>query len=208
MITLGPSDILVSYDVKDLFTSIPMDIILNALENLLDKDSTLSQRTSLKAFHVKKLVSFCMKEANYFRVWSRQRLQIGSGILVQEIHERLREPGRFATDPPSSFDNQALKELVESDPTLIQDETAMKLGVIHQTICAHLKPLGKENNKVIVTVITVQPRASANLNFASASPPGASPPRLVDIRVPPDGHLRCAEAHLDSVDDAVVLEDR
>ncbi|KFD63870.1 hypothetical protein M514_24018 [Trichuris suis] len=67
MITLRPSDILVSYDVKDLFTSIPMDITLNALENLLDKDSTLSQRSSLKAFHVKKLVSFCMKEANYFR---------------------------------------------------------------------------------------------------------------------------------------------
>ncbi|KFD51951.1 hypothetical protein M513_07280 [Trichuris suis] len=58
------------------------------------------------------------------------------------------------------------------------------------------------------TVITVQPRASANPNFASASPPGASPPRLVAIRAPPDGHLRCAEAHLDSVDDAVVLEDR
>ncbi|KFD67416.1 hypothetical protein M514_20452 [Trichuris suis] len=56
-LTLRPSDILVSYDVKDLFTSIPMDITLNALENLLDKDSTLSQRTSLKAFHVKKLVS-------------------------------------------------------------------------------------------------------------------------------------------------------
>ncbi|KFD62912.1 hypothetical protein M514_24952 [Trichuris suis] len=65
MVTLGPSDMLVSYDVKDLFTSIPMDVTLNALEKRLDKDSTLSQQTSLRAFHVKKLVSFCMKEANY-----------------------------------------------------------------------------------------------------------------------------------------------
>ncbi|KFD49721.1 hypothetical protein M513_09418 [Trichuris suis] len=61
-----PSDILVSYDVKDLFTSIPMDAMLDALEKLLDMDSTLAQRTSLKTFHVNKLVSFCMKEANYF----------------------------------------------------------------------------------------------------------------------------------------------
>ncbi|KFD73200.1 hypothetical protein M514_14540 [Trichuris suis] len=53
-----------------------------------------------------------------------------------------------------------------------------------------------------------QPRASANPNFASASPPGASPPGLVTIRAPPDGHLRSAEAHLDALDDAVVLEDR
>ncbi|KFD46774.1 hypothetical protein M513_12355 [Trichuris suis] len=53
-----------------------------------------------------------------------------------------------------------------------------------------------------------QPRSSANPNFASASPPGASPPRLVAIPAPPDGHLRCAEAHLDALDDAVVMEDR
>ncbi|KFD46792.1 hypothetical protein M513_12320 [Trichuris suis] len=61
---------------------------------------------------------------------------------------------------------------------------------------------------VIVTMITVQPRASANVDFASASPPGASPPRLVAIRAPPDGHLRCAQAHVDARDDAVVLEGR
>ncbi|KFD49616.1 hypothetical protein M513_09448 [Trichuris suis] len=75
--------------------------------------------------------------------------------------------------------------------------------------CAHRDSHSvQENNKVIVTAITVQPRASANPNFASASPPGASPPRLVAIRAPSDGHLRCAEAHLDALDDAVVLEDR
>ncbi|KFD60825.1 hypothetical protein M514_26961 [Trichuris suis] len=60
---------------------------------------------------------------------------------------------------------------------------------------------------MVITVITVQPRASTNPYFASASPPGASPPRLVAIRAPPDGHLRCAEAHLVALDDAVVLED-
>ncbi|KFD56397.1 hypothetical protein M513_02852 [Trichuris suis] len=81
-------------------------------------------------------------------------------------------------------------------------------GVFGQPQPSPPHELTQENNKVIVTVIAVQPRASANPNFASASAPGASPPRLVAIRAPPDGHLRCAEAHLDSVDDAVVLEDR
>ncbi|KFD71857.1 hypothetical protein M514_15967 [Trichuris suis] len=47
------------------------------------------------------------------------------------------------TGRPSSIDNQASKELVESDPTQTQDEMALKLGVSRQTICAHLKQLGK-----------------------------------------------------------------
>ncbi|KFD48898.1 hypothetical protein M513_10261 [Trichuris suis] len=47
------------------------------------------------------------------------------------------------TGRPSSIDNQALKELVESDPTQTQDEMALKLGVSRQTMCAHLKQLGK-----------------------------------------------------------------
>ncbi|KFD47738.1 hypothetical protein M514_11416 [Trichuris suis] len=43
-----------------------MDVTLNTLEKLLDGDPTLAQRTSLKTFHINRLVS-CMKEANYFR---------------------------------------------------------------------------------------------------------------------------------------------
>ncbi|KFD67934.1 hypothetical protein M514_19811 [Trichuris suis] len=41
--------------------------------------------------------------------------------------ESLEGPPR--TGRPSRFDNQALKELVESDPTQTQDEMALKLGV-------------------------------------------------------------------------------
>ncbi|KFD50320.1 hypothetical protein M514_08820 [Trichuris suis] len=55
--------------------------------------------------------------------------------------ESLEGPPR--TGRPSRFDNQALKELVESDPTQTQDEMAVKFGVSRQTICAHLKQLGK-----------------------------------------------------------------
>ncbi|KFD56349.1 hypothetical protein M514_02804 [Trichuris suis] len=57
---------LVSYGVKDLLTSMPVDIALNALETLLDVGPTLAQRTSLKTFHFNKLVSSCIKEVNYF----------------------------------------------------------------------------------------------------------------------------------------------
>ncbi|KFD66898.1 hypothetical protein M514_02375 [Trichuris suis] len=55
--------------------------------------------------------------------------------------ESLEGPPR--TGRPSRFDNQALKELVESDPTQTQDEIAVKFGVSRETICTHLKQLGK-----------------------------------------------------------------
>uniref|UniRef100_A0A5S6QS56 Reverse transcriptase domain-containing protein n=1 Tax=Trichuris muris TaxID=70415 RepID=A0A5S6QS56_TRIMR len=59
-------DLLVSYDVKGLFTSIPIEYTLKVLQSLLDNDSQLSSRTKLNPYHITKLVSFCMPEGNYF----------------------------------------------------------------------------------------------------------------------------------------------
>ncbi|KFD60321.1 hypothetical protein M514_08859 [Trichuris suis] len=70
-------------------------------------------------------------------VWRRAKM----GPIFASGCESLEGPPR--TGPPSSFDNQALKELVESDPTQTQDEMAVKLAVSRQTICTHLKQLGK-----------------------------------------------------------------
>ncbi|KFD47906.1 hypothetical protein M514_11197 [Trichuris suis] len=50
-INLGPTDIMVSYDVKDLFTSLPIPETLQILLELLSSDETLPQRTKLNPFH-------------------------------------------------------------------------------------------------------------------------------------------------------------
>ncbi|KFD58455.1 hypothetical protein M513_00681 [Trichuris suis] len=63
---ISPTEIMVSYDVKDLFTSIPITYTLNVLEDLM-ADTNLIHRTNLNPFHILTLVSFCMKEGNYFR---------------------------------------------------------------------------------------------------------------------------------------------
>ncbi|KFD59091.1 hypothetical protein M513_00254 [Trichuris suis] len=62
-----PSDLMVSYDVKDLFTSIPIKYTINLLQTLLIADNTISLRTKLNPTDIVKLVSFCMHEGNYFR---------------------------------------------------------------------------------------------------------------------------------------------
>uniref|UniRef100_A0A5S6QBT5 Reverse transcriptase domain-containing protein n=1 Tax=Trichuris muris TaxID=70415 RepID=A0A5S6QBT5_TRIMR len=70
-VSVATTDIMVSYDVKDLFTSIPMKHTLSVLEGLLVADATLTKRTRLNPFHITKLVSFCMREGNYFRCQER-----------------------------------------------------------------------------------------------------------------------------------------
>ncbi|KFD47077.1 hypothetical protein M513_12065 [Trichuris suis] len=65
-INLAPTDIMVSYDVKDLFTSLPIPETLLVLLDLLSSDETLPQRTKLNPFHIVQLCSFCMLEANTF----------------------------------------------------------------------------------------------------------------------------------------------
>uniref|UniRef100_A0A5S6Q4Q2 molybdopterin adenylyltransferase n=1 Tax=Trichuris muris TaxID=70415 RepID=A0A5S6Q4Q2_TRIMR len=68
---LQGNEVLVSYDVKDLFTNIPIPKTLSVLKELLNNDITLVQRTKLNPFHVVKLASFCMHEGNYFRFQDR-----------------------------------------------------------------------------------------------------------------------------------------
>ncbi|KFD46668.1 hypothetical protein M513_12436 [Trichuris suis] len=63
---IGSTDIMVSYDVKDLFTNVPIPDTLQVLMELLSSDVTLPQRTKLYPFHIVKLCSFCMLELNIF----------------------------------------------------------------------------------------------------------------------------------------------
>uniref|UniRef100_A0A5S6QTN4 Reverse transcriptase domain-containing protein n=1 Tax=Trichuris muris TaxID=70415 RepID=A0A5S6QTN4_TRIMR len=65
-VEIDNEDILVSYDVKDLFTSIPLDITYSLIVDTLSKDSLLKDRTKLNPIHLTQLVKFCMKEGNFF----------------------------------------------------------------------------------------------------------------------------------------------
>ena len=64
-IKLEPGECLSSYDVSALFTSVPVDPALNIIKDLLDKDTTLKERTVMEVRDIILLLEFCLKNT-YF----------------------------------------------------------------------------------------------------------------------------------------------
>ena len=64
-IKLEPGECLSSYDVSALFTSVQIDPALNIIKGLLDKDTTLKDRTVMEVGDIIILLEFCLKNT-YF----------------------------------------------------------------------------------------------------------------------------------------------
>ena len=64
-ITLAPGECLSSYDMSALFTSVPVDLALNIIKDLLEKDHTLKERTVMEVSDIILLLEFCLKNTNF-----------------------------------------------------------------------------------------------------------------------------------------------
>ena len=64
-IKMGPDDIIMSYDVKALFTSVPIKPALKIIQKLLEEDQTLPQRTTMTVNNITCLLEFCLT-STYF----------------------------------------------------------------------------------------------------------------------------------------------
>ena len=58
---LSPDDIIMSYDVKALFTSVPIQPAIDIITKLLEKDPSLKQRTSMTIRQITSLLEFCLR---------------------------------------------------------------------------------------------------------------------------------------------------
>ena len=72
---LGPDDIIMSYDVKALFTSVPIQPAIDIIVKLLEKDPALKQRTSMTIRHITSLLEFCLR-STYFTFQNKYFEQI------------------------------------------------------------------------------------------------------------------------------------
>ena len=62
---LQQDETIISYDVKALFTSVPIQPVLNIIRNRLENDQQLQQRTSMSVSHITNLLEYCLR-STYF----------------------------------------------------------------------------------------------------------------------------------------------
>ena len=64
-VKLQQDETIISYDVKALFTSVPIQPVLNIIKNRLEKDQQLQQRTSMSVSQITSLLEYCFR-STYF----------------------------------------------------------------------------------------------------------------------------------------------
>ena len=61
----GSDEVMVSYNVRALFTSVPVQPALEVIEKLLEEDQDLQKRTTMSMKHIMELLEFCPR-STYF----------------------------------------------------------------------------------------------------------------------------------------------
>ena len=88
-IHLRLDEIITSYDVKVLFTSVPIQPALNIIKKHLEEDKELQQRTSITVNHITCLLEFCLR-GTYFTFQGKSFEQ-----LLNQSHSSKSLYGRF-----------------------------------------------------------------------------------------------------------------
>ena len=108
-ITFAPGECLSSYDVSALFTSVPVDPALNIINDVLEKDHTLKERTVLAVSDIILLLEFCLKNTCYSfqdqfyeQVESAAKGSPVSPIVANPYMEYLEQKS-LSTPPPPKF---------------------------------------------------------------------------------------------------------
>ena len=64
-IKISPDEVMMSFDVKALFTSVPIEPALKVIEKLLKEDNNLQSRTTMSIQHIMDLLGLCLR-STYF----------------------------------------------------------------------------------------------------------------------------------------------
>ena len=83
-IQLGPDEIMVSYDVRALFTSVPIQPALEVIEKLLNEDPDLQKRTTMSTKLIMDLLEFCLR-STYFTYRGKFYEQVGEAAMGSPI---------------------------------------------------------------------------------------------------------------------------
>ena len=107
-VRLKQGECIISYDVTALFTSVPIQPVVNIIQQKLAKDKDLQQRTTMSIKHITRLLEFCLNSTSF--VFQGQHYQQIEGAakgsplspivanIFKENFEK-RSPGNSTTSP-------------------------------------------------------------------------------------------------------------
>ena len=104
---LRSSEVMVSFDIKSLFTKVPVEEALQVIQQKLEEDETLGDRTALTPDQVTKLLELCIKTTYFFRgefYMQTDRAAMGSPVspVVANIYMEMFEELALRTAPHAS----------------------------------------------------------------------------------------------------------
>ena len=122
-IRLKQGECIISYDVTALFTSVPIQTVLNIIKQRLANDKDLQKRTTMSISHITNLLEFCLNSPSFvYQGQFYQQLEgaaMGSPlspIVANIFMEKFEEALATVPHPPS-----LLKRYVD-DTFVIQEE--------------------------------------------------------------------------------------
>ena len=83
-IQLSSDEIIMSYDVKAVLTSVPIQPALEIIKKLLEGDPELQQRTSMTVKHITCLLEFCLR-STYFTFQNKYYEQVEGAAMGSPI---------------------------------------------------------------------------------------------------------------------------
>ena len=126
-IKLLPDETIISYDIKALFTSVPIQPVINIIKNKLENDKDLKLRTSMSVEHITSLLEYCLK-STYFVFKGQYYEQLEGAAMGSPLSPII------ANLYMEEFENKALST-APNPPTLWKwfvDDTFVVIKKCHQ----------------------------------------------------------------------------
>ncbi|XP_077546863.1 uncharacterized protein LOC144159322 [Haemaphysalis longicornis] len=107
-ITIEEDDLMVSFDVKSLFTSVPIDLAVNVCTAALESDATLPQISPINVPVLRKLLDFCLKNTyfvfmgNFYKQSQGTPMVASVSVTAANLTTEALEQRALASFAPSS----------------------------------------------------------------------------------------------------------